>query len=285
MLQDIGNHQFHNEFDVKVPKDSDYVLYYQNQQVALVRKDENTRHPSMLTYKIIKDKYPQVNYHLTYLFSIDTLNFFLIEGDLKVSNEDSEIELYPLQIFRTLEPSFMAFAGITGSQLSRWYANHKYCGRCQNQMGRSTTERAVVCDHCGLIEYPKISPAIIVGITNGNKILLTRYANRPFKKYALIAGFVEIGETLEGTVRREVMEEVGVKVKNIRYFGNQPWAFSDSLLVGFFADLDGEDQITLDTDELAEAQWVERADIPINEENEISLTAAMMKAFKMSANL
>ena len=116
----------------------------------------------------------------------------------------------------------------------------------------------MVCPECKNIEYPKISPAVIVAVTNGNRLLLSRYARGGYRNYALIAGFAEVGETLEDTVRREVMEEVGLKVKNIRYYKSQPWSFSDSLLVGFFAELDGDDTITLEEEELAEAVWFER---------------------------
>lgn len=130
------------------------------------------------------------------------------------------------------------------------------------------------------MEYPKISPAIIVGILDGTRILMTRYSLGPYRKYALVAGFMEIGETLEDTVRREVMEEVGLRVKNIRYFKNQPWAFSDSLLVGFFADVDGSPKVTLDQTELAEATWFEREHMPPGGSSNISLTYEMIEAFR-----
>jgi NAD+ diphosphatase len=108
---------------------------------------------------------------------------------------------------------------------------------------------------------------------------MTRYADRPYKKLSLVAGFMEIGETLENTIKREVMEEVGLRVKNIRYFKSQPWAFSQSLLVGFFADLDGNSNVNLDFQELSEAMWLSRDEIPLNDST-ISLTAGMVEAFR-----
>ena len=138
----------------------------------------------------------------------------------------------------------------------------------------------MVCPDCGLIEYPKICPAVIVAVINGDKLMVTRYADRPFRGWALIAGFVEIGETLEDTVRREVMEEVGVKVKNLRYYKNQPWSFTDTLLCGFYCDLDGDDTVTLDTAELKEAHWLSREELPPRQ-NEASLTAEMMERFRL----
>lgn len=108
---------------------------------------------------------------------------------------------------------------------------------------------------------------------------MSKYAGREYKKYALLAGFAEIGETLEDTVRREVMEEVGLKVKNITYYKSQPWSFSDTLLVGFFCELDGEDKVVLDEDELSLAEWFEREKMPVEYED-YSLTNEMMMAFK-----
>ena len=126
---------------------------------------------------------------------------------------------------------------------------------------------------------PKICPAVIIAVTHGDKILMSKYAGREYKKYALLAGFNETGESIEETVRREVMEEVGLKVKNLRYYKSQPWSFTDTLLMGFFCELDGEDGITLDTDELAMAEWFERDKMPVEAED-LSLTNEMMMAFK-----
>ncbi len=133
------------------------------------------------------------------------------------------------------------------------------------------------CPHCGNEIYPKIAPAVIVGVKDGNRLLLTRYAGRAYKRYALVAGFNEIGETPEETVQREVMEEVGLKVRNIRYYKSQPWAFTGTLLMGFFCELDGSDEtITLEEDELSEAGWFTPEQVPEDEEH-CSLTAEMME--------
>ena len=135
------------------------------------------------------------------------------------------------------------------------------------------------CDRCHQMEYPKISPAVIIAVTDGNRLLLSKYNGRTYKKYALLAGFTEIGETLEQTVSREVMEEVGLKVKNLRYYKSQPWSFSGTLLFGFFCDVDGDDTLTVDHEELSMAQWVERDKIP-DQGNNISLTKEMMMLFR-----
>ena len=119
---------------------------------------------------------------------------------------------------------------------------------------------------------------MIVAVTNGDQILLTRYANREYKRYALIAGFTEIGETAEDTVRREVMEEAGIRVKNIRYYKSQPWGIDSNLLLGYFAQLDGSDQITIDKKELASAMWVGREELK-DMDDSFSLTREMMRVF------
>ena len=109
--------------------------------------------------------------------------------------------------------------------------------------------------------------------------MVTRYAGRPYKSYALIAGFAETGETIEETVLREVKEETGITVKNLEFYKSQPWGFSDSLLFGFFCDLDGTDELIVDKTELATALWVQREDLPDDEET-VSLTMEMMTLFK-----
>lgn len=135
------------------------------------------------------------------------------------------------------------------------------------------------CENCGNMEFPKICPAVIIAVTDGNRLLLSKYAGRIYKKYALLAGYTEIGETIEETVRREVLEEVGLKVKNIRYYKSQPWAFSETELMGFYCDLDGEDSIRLDQEELSMAEWFEREEIPVTPLRD-SLTNEMIMQFK-----
>ena len=175
----------------------------------------------------------------------------------------------------------MAFAGITACQLANWYASVKYCGACGTKLLHDKRERMMRCPKCNAMQYPKISPAVIVGVIDRvqNKILMTKYAGREYKKYALIAGFTEIGETAEDTVRREVLEETGVHVKNVRYYKSQPWSFSDTLLLGFYCDLDGNGQICIDEEELSLGEWLSPEEIP-TEYDGISLTNEMIMRFK-----
>lgn len=130
----------------------------------------------------------------------------------------------------------------------------------------------------GNLIYPKIAPAILVAVTHGDKLLMTRYQGRAYKGYALIAGFTEIGETAEDTVRREVMEEVGLRVKDIRYYGSQPWGMDSNLLMGFYARLDGEAEIHMDRQELSQAGRYRRDEISLRPDG-YSLTNHMIQAF------
>ena len=146
-------------------------------------------------------------------------------------------------------------------------------------MVHSDQERVLICSDCGNRVYPGISPAVIIGVTRGDDILVTRYADREYKGVALLAGFCEIGESGEDTVRREVMEEVGLKVKNIRYYASQPWGIDSNLLIGYFAEVDGSTEIHMDVRELKEAVWMPRTELK-PAKNVMSLTMTMIEAFR-----
>jgi NAD+ diphosphatase len=135
------------------------------------------------------------------------------------------------------------------------------------------------CPACGNTVFPRINPAVIVGVTDKNRLLLTKYRGRAYKNYALVAGFTEIGESFEETVAREVFEETGLSVKNIRYYKSQPWGFADDILAGYFCEVDGNTEITMDSGELSVAEWVERDDIHVTFDD-TSLTNEMICAFK-----
>lgn len=274
MLQDIQPRRFDNTFRQKEPSDRDYALAMRGGDVLLRENAETDRIP--LVGKL-KAALPGAGQEFVYLFSMDDVSFFLAVGDIDAPQGYGYVDA---RVFRQMEPAWLAFAGATATHLGSWYARNRFCGTCATPMAHKMDERAVVCPGCGAVVYPTISPAVIVGVTDGDRLLVTRYANRPGSRgMALVAGFMEIGETLEETVRREVMEEVGVRVGDIRYYKSQPWAFSCSMLVGFFAELDGPPELTVDTNELEDAEWVERSDIP-PVESTISLTATMIETFR-----
>ena len=177
----------------------------------------------------------------------------------------------------TVAPAGMAFEGLRqvygrldenlfwiaarGVQIVDWDRSHQFCGRCGAPMEAKATERAKLCPRCGLHHFPRLAPAIIVLVERGRALLLAR--SRHFAKgmYSVIAGFVEPGETLEEAVVREVREEIGISIKEIRYFGSQPWPFPHSLMIGFTATYeDGE--IVLDDSEIEDARWFTRDNLP-----------------------
>lgn len=277
MIQDIMPHQYNNEYKPLPPEKQSILLCYDGRKVLIKRLAGNISFPTFADVEGCCDR-EKLYKEYTYLFTIDHMKFYLGKD---ISYEKlSEYAWEDTQIFRSALPKFLSFAGITGWQLHRWYNSHCFCGHCGQQMIKDDKERMLRCPVCGLMEYPKICPAVIIAVTHGNRILMSKYASREYKRYALLAGFSEIGETVEETVKREVMEEVGLKVKNITYYKSQPWSFTDTLLLGFFCELDGEaEDVILDQDELALAEWFEREDIP-EKFDDCSLTNEMMMAFK-----
>jgi NAD+ diphosphatase len=149
-----------------------------------------------------------------------------------------------------------ALLGVAGraAQVAEWARTHRFCGACGNGTVRLAGERCFKCVNCGHMAYPRISPAMMVLIRNGDKVLLALHTQSAVKRYVPLAGFVEAGESIEEAVHREVFEEVGLRVHNLRYFGSQSWPFPHSLMIAFTADyLDGD--IRTDPKEILEARW------------------------------
>ncbi len=165
------------------------------------------------------------------------------------------------QILGRVDDQLFSLAG-RASQLLDWERDHQFCGRCGQQMRPDEQERAMRCDPCAMIDYPKIAPCVIVLITRGEEMLLARNVNFPQPFYSTLAGFIEAGETAEETLVREVREEVGVEVCNLRYFQSQSWPFPNQLMLGFFADYAGG-EIVCDPREIADARWFHYTDLPM----------------------
>lgn len=149
----------------------------------------------------------------------------------------------------------------TGFQVWQWWQDHRYCGRCGEPTQPHSRERARWCGHCHVPWYPRIAPCVIVIIRREDRFLLARSSRVTRNFYSLIAGFVEPGESLEQTVAREVKEETGLDVCNVRYQSSQPWPFPHQLMVGFIADYQGG-ELCLQEDELADAGWFSADDHP-----------------------
>lgn len=157
------------------------------------------------------------------------------------------------EVFGLAGAEAFALAG-RASQLLDWQRNHRYCGRCATPTVQKTTEFAMECPACGLLAYPRISPAVMVLVMRGDRLLLARSPHFRPGVFSALAGFVEAGETLEQCAVREVREEVGLEIANLRYFQSQPWPFPDSLMLAFFADYAGG-TITPDPAEIEAADW------------------------------
>ncbi len=272
MIQEINPSKFYNEYQESKPESNSLILCFDGDKCFMKEEEDKITYPTFLDIQKIK-----IAVDYIYLFRIDNELFFL--GIPEEALSASGFSYIDKGVFRKDNPKHLAFAGMAGYHLSIWYESNKFCGKCGYKTKKDHRERMLYCSHCKNTIYPKIAPAIIVGIRSGEKLLLTKYAGRDFKKYALIAGFVEVGETPEEAVIRETMEETGLKVKDIKYYKSQPWGFSQSLLLGYFATLDGSDKIVLDEEELSLAEWISRDEIPVKQDG-FSLTNEMIMKFK-----
>ncbi len=273
MLHNIAPHQYHVEFQNRQAQAGDFVfpfcegklLVKEQDTLALPRWQELPADPAR---------------HQHYLLGMDEDAYFYTHLTPQEAEElcQAGYTLLSRQQLRSMAPQHLMFAAVTAFQLDGWYTANRYCGRCATPMLHDSKERMVRCPSCGNLVYPRINPAVIVGVTDGDRILLSKYAGRGHTNYALIAGFTEIGETYEQTVAREVMEEVGLRVKNIRYYKSQPWGIDGNILAGFYCDLDGSDEIHLDENELSMAGWYHRDGLPIDDDG-YSLTREMIRIF------
>lgn len=292
MYQDIAPKFFNNQYDSKKsPKPDSPVFCFKGKDVLVRENGRSIEYPKAENWEDCGN--------FRYLFSVDDKEYYLApEGmmpekiipDAGFPAKDGEPEenAFPEFAFRSvqqlyryrMEPMEEVLAAFTAFQLRNWYVNNAYCGRCGKPTHHHPALRALQCDHCGNLIFPKIAPAIMTAITDGDRVLVTKYANRTYDYISLVAGFNEAGESLEATVAREVKEEVGLSVKNIRYYGSQPWGIADNLMVGYFCELDGDpDSVKLDKTELSESLWLRREDIP-EDINDYTMAYEMLLKFK-----
>lgn len=270
MLQEIEPRHLDNQYRPMQPNSGAKICVFQGESI-LVSLRENE--PVLPDWELLKDKITRS----VYLFSIDAQPYFLVE--LREGAPLPEGYMFDcVRAHRKLKPKHTVYAEMTAWHLYVWYRDNRFCGRCGQPTAHDAKLRMLACPSCGNMIFPKICPAVIVGVLHEDRILLTKYSNRAHKNYALIAGFTEIGETAEDTVRREVFEEAGVHVKNIRYWNTQPWGIDSDLLLGYFADLDGSAEITMDPEELSLAGWYRREEMDIPADD-VSLTNDMIRAF------
>lgn len=284
MLHDIAPAAYNNDISFRAPVLEDKIIIYRGKQVLAFVEGSTMRAPLFADFF---DESELEKLRAIYLFAVGEDAYFMakvsdeaIDAALAhqpydVSSEMGGWVFLPLQKLIEYHPKRERFALMVGHEYWNWYESSQYCGRCGAKTEHNRVERMMRCPACGLMIFPKVFPAVIVAITRPDgKVLATRYKGRPYANYALIAGYCEMGETVEQTVHREVMEEVGLRVKNLRYYKSQPWPDSSSLLFGFFCELEGDPEIRLDEHELSFAEWLDREELLTD--NDHSLTREMM---------
>lgn len=277
MIHEIYPERMDNQYRQTAPDENSRVMLFQESKALVKMEDQDTRVISWPLYRDWEDKIERS----VYLFAIDGRTYFL--GSLRETVRQEKPEegflWMPWNEIRDVSPVAEAMAGMTALHLYQWYETTQFCGRCGGRLEHDGRERMMRCPVCGNMIFPKIAPAIVVAVTDGTRLLLTKYAGKINAQYALVAGFVEIGETAEECVRRELMEEVGIHIKNLRYYGSQPWGFPGNLMMGFTAELDGSPAIHLDRHELGLAKWLLPEEIPEIADYS-SLTREMIRRFK-----
>lgn len=273
MIQDIYPHKLENRYiPVASAVDSSPVFCFDGRSLLIRQTEDGFELPTKSELGLTRTNF---------LFIVDKVAYFRPDA-MSVINTPEGFEFKRISEVRRMshKSGELIYAAFTALHLDKWYKDNRFCGRCGEKTEHSNTERALVCPNCGRVIYPRINPAVIVGITDGDRMVLTQYKGRKdIDFYALVAGFLEIGETFEECVAREVMEEVGLKVKNIRYYKSQPWGIADDILAGYFCDVDGDTTIRMDENELKVAKWMKREEIVLQPDN-MSLTNEMMTIFK-----
>ncbi|MEM7347753.1 MAG: NAD(+) diphosphatase [Chloroflexota bacterium] len=211
-----------------------------------------------------------------YLGQLDDVHCYSVELDRQTVPPEG-MSLKNLRFaYSQLPNDVFAVAG-RAVQIVDWDRNHQFCGRCGAETATMPSERGKQCPNCHLVSYPRLSPSIIVLIRRGDEVLLARSPRFPKGMYSVLAGFVEPGETLEDTVHREVKEEVGISVKNLSYFGSQPWPFPNSLMLGFMAEYAGG-HLKPDPTEIEDVGWFTVDNLP-NIPPKLSIARGLIDAF------
>ena len=273
MIQEIFPHRFYNQYLTnKDIGEKDFILHYSENSLLLKTNGDEFELPQKKDFQEISDKTES-----TFLFTLNEIPCFLIWDNL--NTDKPHFTYQEINFFRTARQPEIAWISIVGFHLMNWYSQNKFCGKCGTRAQHKPDERAIICPNCSTTVYPKISPAVIVAIVCKNKILLARNSNFPGSWYSLIAGYSDIGESLEETLAREVKEEVGLDITNIRYYKSQPWPLSGSMMIGFIAEADENQPICIDNKEIAEAAWFTRGNLPHHPLN-ISIAGEMIEKFE-----
>lgn len=227
------------------PKEGDFLFCCQDKKIGILPNNQIPNVKNLLQKKLFC--FGSINQQHCFLWNDKIVNSRLTFFDIRSSCS-------------LLAPEFQQ-AVVLGNYLDQWRKINNYCGKCGELMQDSIKERARICSQCQHIIYPRISPCIMVLVTRGEQILLARSPHFPEKMFSLIAGFIDLGETVEQALIREVREEVGIEISNLKYICSQPWLFPDSLLLGFTAQyVAGE--ISIDKHEIEFADWFDKNNLP-----------------------
>ena len=276
MLHEIYPNFLDNSYQNKTSVDPEAIIFCFKEDKLLLKEEEkdvfSLPEKGMLEFESTLTTF-------TFLFRLNNTDCYLVNSDNLVHSD--AWTFYEVGVFRTLKNKDRAWAISLAYQLHTWYSSNGFCNQCGHAMSHKVDERALECGHCGHVLYPKISPAIIVAILSEDrdKILLAR--NNRFRNgwFSLVAGYVDVGESLEETVVREVKEEVGIEVSGCTYYKSQPWTLSGSLMVGFIAFADENEEIKVDGVEISEAHWFKRDNLPPYPPN-LSIAGEMIDKFK-----
>lgn len=235
-------------------------LHIFRQKDILVRKDDNSKLPDSHIFNFLKEKgafYLNLCDTCTEAVSADIGYHF--DQNLDCA-ELKDYELIPIrQYFHVADEEAGSLCARMKSYIE-WVNATKYCCTCGKELKLYDKENALECEECGKIHYPRIEPCIIVLVHKGDEVLLLRHSYRNQDKFTCLAGFMEVGETAEQCVQREVAEEVGIKIKNIQYKGSQGWPFPDQLMLAFYAEYDSG-EFKLQESEISEAKWFKKDEI------------------------
>lgn len=271
MLHDIHPHRFTNQFElVDAALPDDYILHFNDNQLLLNEDNGIYALPTLSDF----ESHPS---GLSFFFTLNGRRCFWVK---EVEGLTPKASYQDIGFLRNLPQKEVAWVGAVAIQLKDWYLQNQYCGRCGSKTRHKNDERAIECTDCHHVIYPRISPAIIVAITSGNKILLANNVNFPPQLYSLLAGYADVGESIEQTLVREIREEVGLEVTNVRYYKSQPWPYSGSMMLGFVAEADDQQPIQIDGKEIADAQWFKRGHLPSKLPHSGSIAGEMIACFE-----
>lgn len=243
------NFNYHFQENIP-PEENAYWFMFRNEKI-LTKTDENITKPLLIRTQDI----PQLDTRKAlHVGELNHINCYAIFDQTERGIEIPDTEWVSVRWdYGKFDDEMFRIYG-RARHLLLWADNNQFCGRCGNPMALKADERCFLCPSCGFASYPRISPAVIVSIEKDGKLLLAKGTRFQIEMYSVLAGFVEPGESLEECIRREIKEEVGIEIKNIKYFKSQPWPFPDSLMIAFTAEY-ASGELSIDHNEIMNADW------------------------------